>query len=416
MIKLKIILTLTISIYCLNISAQDWFQWRGENRRNIIRNNSANLDWSEEKPRLAWIFRDAGAGYSSPAVVGTTLYLSGADSCEFAFALDTETGKLIWKQQLGERFVQEHGDGPRGTITVDDDRLYLLRPAGDIHCLSAIDGKILWQRNLPEEFDGKIMSQWGYSESLLIDDNLMICTPGGESGTMAALDKYSGKTVWIAKEWTDEAAYSSPIVAEIEGVRQYIQQSAKGIAGVSAKDGKLLWRLEIEGYKVAVIPTPLYHENLVYATAGYNAGSTAIRLSKENETFKTEIVYANTNMCNYSSGVVLIDGYLYGFSETSGWTCQNLETGENVWHIGRGGSKFGNGGMVAINDRLLLSEGRGALLLIEASPNGWKEFGGFDVPERTTIETNDNLVLTHHVVANGKLYVRDQDLLFCYEL
>ena len=415
-----IVMAVTVIITVMDAKAQDWPKWRGSNLDGIVKNENLNLNWSEKKPTLLWVFREAGSGYSSPAIVGTTLYMSGAaDGNDFAFALDTETGNVKWRQVLGEQYVQDRGDGPRGTITVDGDKLYMIRGAGQIHCLLAADGKMLWQKDFVNDFGGKIMSQWGYSESPLIDGNLVICTPGGSQGTMVALDKNTGAVVWVCNEWTDEAGYSSPIVAEIDGVRQYIQQSGKGVAGVSAKDGKLLWRVEIEGYKTAIIPTPIYQDNVVYVTASYNSSCNAIKLTKEGDVFKTETVYSNKNMLNHHGGVVLMDGHIYGFSEGTGWTCQNFKTGENVWSTGRTGetTNIGKGATLAINDRLLLLEERSGLLaVVAASPDGWKEYGRMEFPERTKMETKDNMVWTHPVVANGKLYVRDHDLLFCFDL
>jgi len=418
-LPLVVIVTMIV-VNSMNLNAQDWSQWRGQNREGIFKGSGLNLDWAEKKPPLLWVFREAGSGYSSPAVVGNILYLSGAEGDnDFIFALDAQTGNLKWKQKLGERYAQDRGDGPRATVTVDGDKLYLIRGDGQIHCLLATDGTMIWQRDFVKDFNGKIMSQWGYSESPLIDGNLVICTPGGEEGTMVALDKNSGAIIWISKEWTDEAGYSSPIVAVIDGIRQYIQQSAKGVAGIDAKNGKLLWKIEVEGYRTAIIPTPIYKDNIVYVTASYNSSCNAIKLNKEGEKFETELLYSNKNMLNHHGGVVLVNGHIYGFSEGSGWTCQDFKTGENVWSTGRTGevTNFSKGAVLAVNDRLILQEEKSGLLaVIAASSDGWKEFGRLEFPERTQMETKDNMVWTHPVIAHGKLYVRDHDLLFCFDL
>ena len=398
----------------------DWSRWRGSNINSIVNDANLNLDWQEKKPALSWVFRHAGAGYSGPAVVGTTLYLSGAaEGHDFAFALDTKTGNVKWMQTLGEHFLQSYGDGPRGTITVDEDKLYLVRGGGQIHCLQAVDGKMIWQKDFVADFGGSMMGPWGYSESPLIDENLVICTPGGKAGTMIALDKNTGATVWRSKEWTDIACYSSPIVADVDGVRQYIQQSGDGVAGVRAEDGKLLWRVTVPGYKTAVIPTPVYHDNTVFVTAGYNAGCAGIRLTKSGDTFKAETIYNNKNMVNHHGGVVLIDGHIYGYADNNGWTCLNLKTGESIWKTGssRRSGNVGKGAVLAVNDRLILLEERSGLMaVIAASPAGWKEYGRMEIPERTKIESTNNMVWVHPVIANGTLYIRDQDLLFAFDL
>jgi outer membrane protein assembly factor BamB len=402
----------------MSVTAQDWLQWRGPNRDGIAKAAGINLDWSEKKPPLVWTFRQAGAGYSAPVITGTTLYSQGAkDGNDFAFALDTRTGSVKWKQILGEEFIMDRGNGPRGSVTIDGDKLYLVRGGGQIHCLSAADGKMLWQKDFRKDFGGNIMSQWdwGFSESPLVDGNLVICTPGGENGTMIALDKNTGAMVWRSNKWTDLGGYSSPIVAEVDGVRQYMQLTRNGVAGISAKDGKLLWKADVAGNNVAAIPTPVYHDNIVYVTSGYNAGCAAVRLYKTGDSFKAETLYTNRTMSNHHGGVVLINNYIYGFSDASGWMCQNLKTGETVWS--QRVREVGKGAVLAVNDRLLLQDERtGLLTVVSALPDGWKEFGRMDIPERSEIESLDNMVWTHPVVANDKLYVRDHDLLFCFDL
>ena len=413
---LSVMMVAILGICTMFANAQDWSQWRGPNREGVAKATGLNLDWSQKKPPLLWTFRQAGAGYSAPTIVGTTLYCQGAaEGNDFAFATDTGTGKLKWKQNLGKQSVIERGDGPRGSVTIDGDKLYLIRGNGQIHCLSAADGKMLWQKDFKDDFGGKIMSQWGYSESPLIDGNLVVCTPGGSQGTMVALDKNTGAVVWVCKEWTDDAGYSSAIIAEVGGIRQYIQQSAKGVAGVAAKDGKLLWKTDNAAYRTAVIPTPIFNDNMVYVTNGYNGGCMGIRLTKEGNNVKAETVYANRNMDNQHGGVVLINGYLYGFSESRYWVCQNLKTGEVAWRERPDG--VGKGAVLGVNDRLLLFDMQtGILAVVAASPDGWKEFGKLPIPERTKVTTQDNQLWTHPVVAHGKLYVRDQDLLFCFDL
>ena len=377
-----IVMAAMLVITGMESKAQDWPQWRGAGRDGVSRETGLNLDWTASKPPLIWTFREAGAGYSASTIVGTTLYSQGAaEGNDFAFALDTRTGNLKWKQILGSEFLEERGNGPRGSVTVDGDKLYLIRGGGQIHCLLAVDGQEIWQKDLIEELSSR-RAFWGYSESPLVDGNLVICSPGGEQGTMVAFDKNTGEIAWRSTGWTDAGAnYPSPIVAEIEGVRQYIQVSNIGVGGVRASDGKLLWRVEIAGIRSAnaVIPTPICFGNIVYVTAGYNAGCTALRIIRTGDDFHTETVYTNRNMSNHHGGVILLDGYIYGFSEAPGWMCQNLMTGETVWS--RRVSGVGKGSVVAVNDRLiLLDERTGLVTVVAASPDGWMEFGRMEIP------------------------------------
>jgi outer membrane protein assembly factor BamB len=238
---------------------------------------------------------------------------------------------------------------------------------------------------------------------------------------MVALDKNTGAVVWRAKEWTDPCGFSSAIVVEVGGIRQYVQQASKGVAGISAKDGKVLWKIDIPGYRTAVIPSPVFQDNIVYVTSGYNAGSMGIRLTKEGEGIKTETIYANKVISNKHGNVVLINGYIYGHSEATGgsWVCQNFKTGESVWsqrnqEIGM----TGNGSIFGIGDRLLcFDEKKGLLVVAAASPDGWKEFGKMELPERMKDDpSQDKATWTIPVIANGNLYLRDHDLLFCFDL
>ena len=408
----------------MSLNAQDWSQWRGPNREGVFKGANLNLDWSTKKPPLLWTFRQAGAGYSAPTVVGTTLYcLGGEDENDFAFALDTQTGKVKWKQNLGKLHaaIQNRGNSSRGSVTVDGDKLYLVRADGVIHCIAAADGKMIWQKDLRADLGGNnVMGNWGFSESPLVDGNLVLCTPGGSQGTMAALDKNTGAVVWRTKEWTDDAGYSSPIIAEVGGIRQYIQQSNKGIAGVSAKDGKLLWRVENPAYKTAVIPTAIFNDNFVFATNGYNGGCMGIRLSKEGDGIKAETVYSNVrDISNQHGGIVLMNGFVFGHSDrpSNSWVCQNFKTGEIAWAQNDKEFVAGKGSILGVNDRLILLDMyNGTSAVISASSDGWKEFGKLEIPERTKITTQDNQVWTHPVVANDKLYIRDHDLLFCFDL
>ncbi|MCL1974175.1 MAG: PQQ-like beta-propeller repeat protein [Bacteroidetes bacterium] len=415
---LSISLIITLTTLWINLQAQDWPQWQGPNRNNLLTTTELRLDWSEHQPPLMWTFREAGSGFSAPSIVGNTLYGQGAGGGnDFAFALDTKTGHLKWKQILGEEHVsfQNRGNGPRGSVTVDGDNLYLIRGGGQLHCLAATDGKMIWQHDFQTDFGGALMTDWGFSESPLVDGNLVICAPGSSQGSLMAFDKQSGAVVWKASELTDKCTYSSPVVTEVAGIRQYIQLTEKCIAGVAAKDGKVLWKVDAPAFKTAVISTPIVFDNLVYVTTGYNFGCILIQLSKEGDTFKAQTLYANKNMVNHHGGVVLIHGYVYGYSETFGWVCQDVNTGENVWT--QRSREAGKGSLIAVNDRLLLLDmTTGLLTVTAASPEGWKEFGQLPIPERTTIETMDNQVWTHPVVANGKLYVRDHDLLFCFDL
>src|SRR5262245_42084735 len=230
--------------------ADDWPQWRGPNRDDVSKETGLLKSWPKDGPKLLWTFDKAGVGFSGPAVVGDRLYtMGGRDDKSFVFALDVKTGKEIWACPIGKVFKNGWGDGPAGTPTIDGDFLYALDRQGELICVETASGTKRWSVNLAKDLHGQMMSGWGYTESVLVDGDQVVCCPGGKEGTIAALDKKTGKVKWRSKELTDKATYSSLVPTEIGGVRHYVQLTYKGkqegqnigaIVGVAANDGKLL--------------------------------------------------------------------------------------------------------------------------------------------------------------------------------
>ena len=233
----------TLAMLTSSLFAADWPQWRGPNRDDISPEKNLLKSWKETQPKLLWTFREAGMGYSGPAIVGDRLYSMGADKDkEYIFAVDLKTQKKLWSTPIGSLFVNGYGDGPRGTPTVNNGLVYGIGGQGNLICVKADTGEQVWLKRLKQDLDGVQMSGWGYTESPLVDGDQVVATPGGRNGTIAAFDKKTGEILWQSKEFTDKAAYSSLVVGELGGVRQYVQLTGDSVAGVAAKDGKLLWR------------------------------------------------------------------------------------------------------------------------------------------------------------------------------
>ena len=266
-------------------------------------------------------------------------------------------------------------------------------------------GEKKWSVNLSNDFGGKMMSGWKYSESPLVDGDQLICTPGGKDGTLLALDRSSGKKIWQTSDWTDSAGYSSVVIATIDGMRQYIQLTGQSVAGIDPDAGKLLWRADRKG-KTAVIPTPVVAEDIVFVTSGYGVGCNAFRVGKDGSTWRAEEIYANKEITNHHGGVVLLDGHVYG-STGGTFRCLNLKSGE-LAYVGR---SAGKGATVYADGHLYLRSESGPVALIEATPEGLREKGRFDQPDRS-----DKKAWPHPVIANGKLYLRDQGVLLCYDV
>jgi outer membrane protein assembly factor BamB len=399
--------------------ADDWPQWQGPRRDNISTEIGLLKQWPVGGPRLLWTFTGAGVGYSGPAIVGDRLYTMGSKGDQgCVIALDVATGKEVWRTSFGPLFKVDHGGGPRCTPTVDGDRVYALGAQGILLCVEAASGKEVWRKTLTDDLAGKT-PHWGYAESPLVDGDHLICTPGGEAGTLAALDKKTGDVVWRSEGLRDSAAYSSIVISEVGGVRQYVQMTPNGVVGVAVRDGKLLWRQNVGANRIATIATPVIKDNCVYVTSDYNAGCALVELMADGGQVRSNVVYKNGNMQNHHGGVVLIDGCLYGWSGNSNarghWVCQDFMSGETVWTS----EKFRQAGSVTYaGDRLYCyGQNDGTIVLAEVSrAGGWKERGRFTIPQHTNLPRNQGHVWTRPVVANGKLYLRDLDLIFCYDV
>ena len=365
-------------------------------------------EWPENGPKRVWLFENAGIGYSGPAVVDGKLYIMGArNGTEYLLALDAEKGEELWAAEIGELLKNDWGDGPRGTPSVSGDRVYTLGGQGTLVCASLADGKIIWKKNM-KEFGGEVPN-WGYTESVLVENGRVYCTPGGDKGALIALDVKTGELVWQSKDFAVPAHYSSIISADHNGTRQLIQLTEKKLAGIKAADGSVLWTSDWPG-RTAVIPTPIYHDGHVYITTGYGVGCKLVKIGNNNP----QDVYENKVMKNHHGGVVLVDGHIYGHSDGVGWVCQNFMSGDEVWAEEE---KLKKGAVSAADGRLYcLEEDSGTVALIEPSPEGYKEHGRFTLQPQSSQRSRRGKIWTHPVIADGKLYLRDQELLFCFDI
>lgn len=405
------VLAAAVALHVTLSNAADWPQFRGPNRDDISTETGLLKDWPTEGPKLVWMTKDAGLGYSGYSIVGDTLYTMGSrDAVEYVIAVDAATGKEKWSAEAGPLLTNGWGDGPRSTPTLSGGKVFAMSGKGHLSCLNAADGKTVWKVTM-EDLGGKVPG-WGYTESVLVDGDVVICTPGGAQGAIAALDKNTGKKVWQSAEWTDPAQYASTIAADHNGVRQIIQLTMQSVGAVNAKDGSLLWKIAFPG-KTAVIPTPIFSAGHVFVCAGYGVGGKLIKLGPGNQAEDLN-PNMNTDMVNHHGGVVLVNGFLYGYSEKGGWTCLDFKTGAVKWQEQRALRK---GAIHCADGKLyLLEENTGTVALIDASPDGWKEHGRFTLTPQTTQRNPKGKVWTHPVVANGRLYLRDQELLYSFDV
>jgi outer membrane protein assembly factor BamB len=389
----------------------DWPQWRGKNRDGRSTESGLLKQWPEAGPPLVWKATGLGLGYATVSLVGDRVFTMGdKGDVNYVVALNRADGKQLWTTQVGKAGAPGWGGfaGPRCAPTVVGERLFAVGQYGEVVCLDAASGQELWSQNYARDFGGQL-PEWGYTGMPLVDGDQVILTPGGPRGNLAAVSTQTGDLRWQSKDFTDGLHYSSPILAEIGGVRQYIQLTDASVAGIAAADGRLLWRAARKG-STAVIPTPIYHDHHVYVSSGYGAGCNLFKITVDGGQFSAQPVYANKVMTNHHGGVILVGQHLYGHSDGKGWTCQDFLTGEAVWQEK---GKLGKGSLVFADGLFYLrqEDGPGTVAIIEATPEGYRERGRFNQPDRT-----DKNSWSHPVVAGGRLYIRDQDVLLCHDV
>jgi outer membrane protein assembly factor BamB len=385
-------------------AAPDWPQWQGPDRTRLSKETGLLRQWPGSGPTLVWTSTALGSGFGSIAVAGDRVFVqSTRGSNSIVTALNRADGKEVWSKALGAYETNNRGSGPRGTPTVDGDRLYVLTENGDLACLKT-DGTAVWQRNILRDFGGRQL-RWLISESPLVDGAHVVVSPGGPGAGIVKLDKMTGKTVWTAKDLSDPAGYSSIIAADVQGVRTYMTFTATAGVGVRASDGKLMFSYPAAANQTANIATPVFSNNKVFFTSAYGTGGGLVDLSVQNGAVAAKEVYFTTNMKNHHGGVVLVDGYLYGYNEAI-LTCLEFATGKLMWRdrsVGKGSVTFADG-------HLYLQSETNVVGLAEATPEGYREKGRFDIPDKGLPSW------AHPVVSDGRLYVRNQDTLLVYDV
>lgn len=428
--------SLLVIVAALAACGADWPQWRGPNRDGVSSETGLLKQWPKDGPQLLWKFASAGEGYASPAIVGDRLYLAGArGDTEFVFALDLSASppKELWAVPMGPKFSWDGNtwnSGPGAAPTVDGDQVFALSGNGDLVCVQARAGMLQWKKSLSKDLKGSVNPigggpddlGWGFNNSPLVDGDKVICVPGGADGMLAALDRKTGAVLWRSKGLTDQATYSSPIKATIDGVPQYLQMTNAGVAGVGT-DGKLLWNYQRERpFGDIVAFTPLVKGNHVLISAatasGGGSGTDLVKVSKGAGGFTAEKVAENRRFGNYHGGAVLVGDLVFGSSGASGrsnWSCLDFASLKSRWD--KEDRDLGKGCLAYADGRLyLLGEKDGVVKLVEASPRAMTVTGEFKLPNESKLRLSRGQFWTHPVIAHGRLYLRNQEFLYCYDV
>ena len=403
----------------ISVAGSDWPQWRGPQRDGVSLETGLLKQWPAEGPKLVWQVNDIGDGFSTPAVVGKRIYLMSNRGMEneFVQALSTKDGKPIWTTRVGN--VGNPDQNPsfpkaRSTPTVDGNFIYALGSDGDLACLETKSGKIRWQKSLRKEFGGQ-PHDWAYAESPLVDGDVVVVTPGGAQATLLALNKKTGAVIWkSAVPGGDAAGYASAIVVQAGGRRQYVQFLSKGIVGVDAKTGEFLWRYKEVVKGPAQVFTPVAGNGYIYAGA-LSLGGGLVRLKSEGNGVTAEQVYLERGLPNGFGGAVLVGDYLYG-TDAAGQAlvASEFTTGKVKWKA----ESFGRSSVASADGLLFVHKWMGDLVLVEANPEGFREKGRFTPPNQPKRQTGQygDQAYEHPVIANGRLYIRDAETLWAYDI
>ena len=385
-------------------ASTDWPQWRGPDRSGVSRESGLLKQWPSNGPAVLWSSPNLGAGYGSIATSGDRIFVQGLRNRQsIVSALNRADGKGVWSKAIGPGVENDRGPGPRSTPTVDGDRLYVLTESGDLACVKT-DGAAVWQRNILKDFGGSQL-RWLISESPLVDGPHVVVSPGGPGAGMVKLDKMTGKTVWAATDLSDAAGYSSAIAADVQGVRTYLTFTAREGVGVRASDGKVMFRYPAAANNVANITTPIFSNDKAFFTSAYDTGGGLVDLTAQNGAVSAKEVYFTRNMKNHHGGVVLVNGYLYGFNDSI-LTCLEFASGRLMWRdrsVGKGSVTFADG-------NLYLQGENNTFGLAAATPERYLERGRFTIPDKGLPSW------AHPVISDARLYVRNQDSLIAYDI
>ena len=375
-------------------------------------------EWPKDGPRLIWQVKDLGGGYSAPSVAADRVYLmtnKGLED-EFVTARDAKDGSRLWSTRIGKvgnPDQQPKYPATRSTPTVDGAVLYALGSDGDLACLEAAAGKMRWQKSLRADLGGQ-PGTWAYSESPLVDGDVVVCTPGGAEATVVALNKKTGEVVWkcAVPGGGARAGYASIVVADAGSGRQYVAYTGDGLFGVDAKTGKFLWRYDkTTGRQGMRILTPVVGEGLVYS-GNEPLGAAAVRPPADAGAGKAEEVYRSMKLPRMIGGAVLVGEYLYGTSGQA-LVCAGFKTGQVEWSE----RSVAPGAVCYAEGRLYLHGESGDVAQVEATPEAYREHGRFMPPNQPQKRANPGeKAWAYPVIADGRLYIRDADCLWCYDI
>ena len=390
--------------------ASDWPQFHGPNRDNKSTDTGLLKKWPLGGPRRVWMATGIGEGYSTVAIVGTRIYTTGSINGDCVITALDAAGKKVWTRTNGKAWKGSY-PGTRSTPTIVDGLLYHLSGIGNLICLNADDGKVVWSAGIMRQFRGRNII-WGWAESPLVVDDKVICTPGGTSVSMVALDRKTGKVAWICKGIGDKPGYASPILVEYKGLRQIVTAMSESVVSVRASDGKLLWKYPHKVYYDENITTPIFHDGYLIVSGCVRKGTTSLQLNVSGDACSVKRHWHSPTLDNKQGSIVLVDGKIYGYAEQLGrstpWVCIDFKSGRDIFKSGAllSSYKYRNGCLTYADGMFYLYSDDGQMVLARATDKG------LDITGRLKLANpGKRPTWAHPVVHGGRLYVRHGDML-----
>lgn len=386
--------------------AADWPQFRGPDRNGQSPETGLLAAWPAEGLTPVWSIEGLGEGFSSAVIAKGRIYVTGMlgeDKQGYLHAYDLD-GKRLWSTPYGKEWDKTY-PGTRYTPTIEGGAAYLLSGHGVVSAFNAESGALLWQRDVAKDFGG-VAPAMGFAESLLIDGDRLIVTPGGPDASVVALNRANGETRWTSKGLSDQSAYCSPILIEPGGTRLIVTLVTATLAGLNPETGEVVWRMpfdeteELQNHAVA----PVYADGLLYATSGHRKGGVMYELSPDGKSIAQR--WTDETLNNHHGGVIFREGYLYGSTMSGRWVCLAASDGAVKWEergVGKGSVTWADGHFYCYSEK-------GTLGLAQATPEGLTVVSKFE------IGLGEGVHWAHPSIANGRLYVRHGDVLLAYSL
>jgi len=412
MMRLFLFLLLLV-FFSENFFSQDKVEWRGPNRTGIFPDQNLQKSWPVNGPMLLLELNNIGNGYSSPVVYKNTIFVTGKKDTMDVISAYSMDGNKKWETIYGRAWARTFPE-TRCTPTIENNRIYLVSGMGEVGCIDAASGKLIWTVDAQTQFKGE-PHRWGIAESVAISDKAVFYVTGGEQTSVVALDKADGQLLWKTKSLGGVRAYASSVIIEKAGLKLLLAQTANDLMAINIENGEIIWSFNLIKYhsgetgKGANTNTPLYSDNEIFVTSGYD--HPAIMLNLADDGRSVSLKWTNSDFDNHIGGVVKIGNYVFGSNWINNgkgnWICVDWNAGKTMYET----PWFNKGPVISADGMLYCYEEKsGNLALVRPNPEK------FDIINSFKVDKGSGPHWAHPAIFDGKLFVRHGENLMVYDL